>query len=551
MRFLILLLVPLLASAQMHVRVPMRDGVRLCTNVFRPSKSGRLPALLTRTPYGKPVAATPNLRVFLDRGYVVVAQDVRGRFDSEGAFVPVAQEMADGEDTIDWIVRQPWSDGQVGMFGGSYPGIAQWRAALSGHPALKAIAPIMAGWDEYTDRYYSPGGAFKPAHRLVWLAENMRLPYFPMPDFTKLVAHRPLRTSDQTATGRTINFYRTAVDHPSYDDYWRAFSTRENIDKVKVPVLIFSGWYDNYVESDLAAFQSLRGRGRAARIVVGPYGHNMSQQMPDEDYSPAARPPVRMMEAQWFDEWMMKHPPAPAEPPARLYLTGANIWQNEEAWPPLRMTPRPYYLNSAGRLSLEPPRKAEVHLYVYDPALPVPTRGGAVCCNFKFLPWGPADQRPIGSRPDILVFETEPLSAGVEATGPVQAVLFVSTSAPDTDFTAKLVDVGPDGRQRLLCDGILRLRYRNGLEKAEMLPPGQVARIVIPAGVTSHVFRPGHRIRLDISSSNFPRFDRNPNTGRPVADETEWRQAQQSVWQGGRRASHLVLPVVPLRVAVR
>jgi uncharacterized protein len=551
LRRLFLLLLPLLVSGQTHVKVAMRDGVRLCTNVFRPSQSGRLPALLIRTPYGKPAAATPAHRVFLDHGYVVVGQDVRGRFDSEGTFVPVAQEMADGEDTINWIIRQPWSDGQVGMFGGSYPGIAQWRAALSGHPALKAIAPVGAGWDDYTDRYYSSGGAFKPAHRLMWLAENLRLSYFPMPEFAKLVAHRPLRTSDQTATGRTISFYQSAVDHPSYDDYWKALSTRENIDKVKASALIFGGWYDNYVESDLAAFQALRERGRAARIVVGPYGHNMMQQMPEEDFGAGARPPVLMMEVHWFDEWMKKGPPAPPEPPARLYLTGANAWQNEDAWPPRRMTPRPYYLNRSGRLSLTPPRNAEAHGFVYDPARPVPTVGGAVCCNFTALPWGPLDQRPIGRRPDVLVFETEPLSAGLEATGPVQAVLFVSSSAPDTDFTAKLVDVGPDGRQSLVCDGILRLRYRNGLEKAELLSPGQVARIVVPAGVTSHAFRPGHRIRLAVSSSNFPRFDRNPNTGKPVAGETEWRQAEQSVWQGGRRASHLLLPVVPSRVAVR
>jgi putative CocE/NonD family hydrolase len=528
----------------------MRDGVRLCATVFRPAKPGRLPALLTRTPYGKPAAPTPNQRVFLEHGYAVVVQDVRGRFDSEGTFVPVAQEMADGEDTISWIVRQPWSDGQVGMFGGSYPGIAQWRAALSGHPALKAIAPVMAGWDEYTDRYYSPGGAFKLAHRLVWLAENLRLPYFPMPDPAKLAAHRPLRTSDKTATGRTIDFYQAAIDHPSYDDYWKSLSTRESIDKVRVPALIFSGWYDNYVESDLAAFQALRERGRAARIIVGPYGHNMSQQMPGEDFGADPRPPVIQMELQWFDEWM-KRGAAPAEPPARLYLTGANVWRQEEVWPPRRMSPRAYYLCSDGRLCPRPSWKAGARRYSYEPSNPVPTLGGAICCNFKAFPWGPADQRPIGTRPDVLIFETSALTQAVEATGPVQAVLYVSSSATDTDFTAKLIDVGPDGRQRLVCDGILRLRYRNGLGRAEVLTPGEVARIVVPSGVTSHVFGPGHRIRLDVSSSNYPRFDRNPNTGKPVADEIEWRTAEQTVWFGGRRASHLLLPVVPARVAVR
>lgn len=551
MRVLILLLAPLLALAQTHVKVPMRDGIRLCTNVFRPQPTGRRPTLLTRTPYGKPAEPTPNLRAFLDHGYVVVAQDVRGRFDSEGVFVPVAQEMADGEDTISWIVRQPWSDGQVGMFGGSYPGIAQWRAALSGHPALKAIAPVMAGWDEYTDRYYSEGGAFKPAHRLVWLAENLRPPSLPMPDFRKLVEHHPLRTSDRLATGRSIDFYQAALDHPSYDDYWKALSTRENIDKVKAPVLIFSGWYDNYAASDLAAFRALRDRSRTVRIVVGPYGHNMSEKMHGEELGPDARPPVRTMEVEWFDEWMKKQAPPAPRPPARLYLTGAETWRNEETWPPSRIFPKAFYLDSRARLSARSPHQVHSDHYLYDPAKPVPTVGGAVCCNPRTQPWGPLDQRPIGARPDVLVFQTEPLSADLEATGPVQAVLFVSSSAADTDFAAKLVDVGPDGRERLVCDGLLRLRYRNGLERAELLTPGEVARIVISAGVTSHVFRTGHRIRLAVSSSNFPRFDRNPNTGRPVASETEWRTAQQSVWYGGRRASHLLLPVIPTRVAVR
>jgi len=214
------------------------------------------------------------------------------------------------------------------------------------------------------------------------------------------------------------------------------------------------------------------------------------------------------------------------------------------------MTPRMYYLDDGGRLSTAPGRKARADRFLYDPRHPVPTRGGSVCCNFAVFPWGPLDQRPLGTRPDVLVYQTAVLEDDLEVTGSVQAVLHVSTSVPDTDFTAKLVDLYPDGRRRLVCDGILRLRYRDGLDRPKQVKPGEVVRAVIPAGVTSHVFLAGNRVRLEISSSNFPRFDRNPNTGRPVAEETRWKTAEQSVWRGAMRASHLVLPVVP-RVAVR
>lgn len=538
-----------------HLKVAMRDGVRLCTTVFRPAAEGRFPAALLRTPYGKPAEINAGIRAFLECGLAVVVQDVRGRHDSEGVFRQYLQEQADGADTLSWIVRQPWSDGNVGMFGGSYVGIQQYRVALAGHPALKALAVSVAGWDEYLDRFYSRGGAFKLGHRLQWIAENYRKPDRPIPDFELLVRHLPLRTADRFATGATLDFFQAAISHPTYDDYWSSLSTRLQADRIRIPVHIATGWYDNFAESDLEMFASLRARGVPARIVVGPWGHNLSASMPEADFGPEARVPVRSLEVEWLSAHLRRNGAQP-KPGLRYFLIGANVWLESGRWPVEGMTPTPFYLTSRksartsagdGALLASPTWRSRSDRFMYDPASPVPTRGGAVCCNLRRFPWGPMDQGAVESRSDVLVYSTPPLKENLRVTGPVSAVLYVSTDAPDTDFTAKLVDVYPDGSTRILCDGILRLRYREGLDRAVPYKPNTIVKITVPAGVTANEFAAGHRIRLEVSSSNFPRFDRNPNTGGPVASETQFRKAVQTVHHGRRHPSHLLLPVIPVR----
>jgi putative CocE/NonD family hydrolase len=542
-------------GALAHVKVAMRDGVRLCTTVFRPAAEGKSPAALLRTPYGKPAEINDGLRAFLGRGLAVVVQDVRGRHDSEGVFRQYLQEPADGEDTLSWIARQPWSDGNVGMFGGSYVGIQQYRIALTGHPALKALAVSVAGWDEYFDRFYSRGGAFKPGHRLQWIAENYRKPDHPMPDFESLVRRLPLRSADRFATGVTLDFFQAALDHPAYDDYWSKLSTRLQAERIRIPVHIATGWYDNFAESDLETFAALRARGVPARIVVGPWGHNLSAAMPEADFGPQASLPVRSLEAEWLTAQLRRAGGTP-RPGLHYFLMGANEWLDADTWPLEALKPTPYYLASRtsartssgdGALTPAPPRRAGSDRFMYDPASPVPTRGGAVCCNPRRFPWGPLDQSALETRPDVLVYTSPPLKEELRVAGPVSAVLYAATDAPDTDFTAKLVDVHPDGTARILCDGILRLRYREGLDRAVAYKPGSIVQITIPAGVTANVFRAGHRIRLDVSSSNFPRFDRNPNTGGAIAAETSFRRAIQEVHHGRRRPSHILLPVIAAR----
>jgi len=546
--------VPPATVKHINVNTPMRDGVRLSANVFRPDLKTRVPTVLVRTPYGKGSVLPTGYQAFVERGYAVIIQDVRGRYASEGAFRPLTQEGPDGYDTLDWIAAQPWSDGKVGMVGGSYLGIAQWKAALLNNPHLKAISPVVSGYDEYRDRFYSTGGAMKLGHRLLWLSQNVRAPGYRTPEFERFVLHLPLRTSDRAATGQTSEVWQQSLNHPAEDSFWQSVSTRRQMEHVQIPVLSFGGWYDNFVQSDLEAYASAKTASPSRRIVIGPWPHNMSMGFAEADFGSHAGAPVREMELDWFDYWLKgKASALLSAPPVSIFVMGANQWRDEHEWPLKRARPTPFYLTAkkaangiegGGELSKSRPKNDAPDSFVFDPRNPVPTRGGAVCCNPAIFPWGPMDQRPVERRPDVLVYTTSALKKDLEVTGPIRVVLHAATSAPDTDFTAKLVDVFPNGVARNLTDGILRLRYRESLEKPVLATPGQPYEISIDAGVTSNVFLKEHRIRLEISSSNFPRFDRNPNTGRLIADETELRRASQTVYHDRARASYVLLPIV-------
>jgi len=539
---------------QLHVAVPMRDGVRLSANVFLPGEHVRVPALLVRTPYGKGDDITPNYQVFVEHGYAVVVQDVRGRYESEGEFQPLTQEAPDGDDTLNWIARQSWSNGRIGMMGGSYLGIAQWKVALLNNPHLKAIFPVVSGDDDYRDRFYSTGGALKLGNRLEWMSENLKAPGY-HPDFSKFVLHLPLRTADIAATGWTSEMYREAIEHPAFDAFWRAISTREQLQRIHIPVFAVGGWYDNFVESDLGAFTTLHKSSGLNRILVGPWPHDMSYKFPGVDFGRDSTVAVRELQLEWFDQWLMgKDTPLVSKPAVKFFVMGVNKWREEREWPPAETLEQKFYLASNGRantmsgdgaLAEKPRWRVSEDHYVFDPNDPAPTRGGSVCCNPLVFPWGPMDQRPVEQRPDVLVYTTAPLKQDAEAIGPVRVVLWVSTSARDTDFTAKLVDVFPDGYARNLTDGILRLRYRNSLDKPEPVKEGELYQVAVDAGVTSNVFLKGHRIRVEISSSNFPRFDRNTNTGGTVADETRLFKASQTVYHDRTHPSCLVLLVMP------
>ncbi len=385
---------------------------------------------------------------------------------------------------------------------------------------------------------------------------NLRAPGFKPPEFDRFVLHLPLRTSDRAATGQASEMWRKLADHPAYDSFWQSISVRGQIQSVRVPSLSFGGWYDNFVQSDLEAYSALSAASAGHhRVVIGPWPHNMSIKFPEVDFGPLSGAAVRTMQLDWMDYWLKGRESALlATPPVRIFVMGVNQWRDEREWPLARAQPTQFYLTAkkaansldgGGELSKTAPRKETADQFVFDPRNPVPTRGGAVCCNPAVFPWGPMDQRPVESRPDVLVYTSGALKKDVEVTGPVRVVLYASTSEADTDFTAKLVDVFPDGAARNLTDGILRLRYRDSLENPAPATPGQTYKVSIDAGVTSNVFLKGHRIRLEISSSNFPRFDRNPNTGKVFVDETDLRKASQTVYHDRTRLSYLLLPVIP------
>jgi putative CocE/NonD family hydrolase len=543
---------------QLGVVIPMRDGVRLAVDVFLPRGTGRWSTVLIRTPYSRKAPGVRSYRFFAQRGYAVLIQDVRGRYASEGVFGSTQQQGPDANDTINWIAEQPWSNGRVVMAGGSYVGIVQWWAAIQDNPHLFAISPVFSGDDEYVDRFYSTGGAFKIGHRLLWVAENFTPPAQLRPLFSAYIHHLPLRTADLAAIGAPLPLWRTALDHPSYDDYWKSCSIRERLNRVKVPVLSFGGWFDNYVESDLDAFSRLSSQRRAIETWIGPWAHNAGLKFPTRDFGPEARIGIRMRQLEWFDQ-RVKSPSRPertenSAPLLHIFVMGPNAWRKEHEWPLARTHYTPLYLSSKGHansatgdgtLQWRPVRKAPADSFIYDPNNPVPTIGGALCCDAKVLPPGPLDQTPVEGRRDILVYTSPLLKENLEVTGPVRVVLYVATSANDTDFTAKLVDVQADGSPFLVTDGIQRLRYRTSLSSPVFVKRGTDYQINIDAGVTSYVFAAGHRIRLEVSSSNFPRFDRNLNSTRPNALETKIVKANQTVFHEQRYSSAVILPIIP------
>ena len=541
---------------QLGRMIPMRDGVRLAADVFLPRSSGRWPTVLFRTPYGRKGPSSKSYRGFLQRGYAVVIEDTRGRYGSQGVFGTIQQEGPDGSDTIDWIAEQPWSNTRVAMAGGSYLGMVQWWAAIERNPHLYAIAPIVSGDDEYTDRFYSTGGALKLGHRLLWLAENVTPPLHPRPLFNSYISHLPLITADVAATGRILPVWKIALDHPSYDSYWKSHSIRERISQIDVPVLSMGGWFDNYAESDLDMFSRLASAHKRIETWIGPWAHNPALKFPTRNFGPEASIPIRSTQADWFDRWSHETSPGGDFGPALLHIfvMGPDTWREEQEWPLARTRYTAFYLSSEGHanskegdgeLYRHPVRKERPDTFTYDPKNPVPTVGGAICCEPKILPPGPLEQSAVEQRSDVLVYTSAQLSDDLEVTGPVKAVLYASTSANDTDFTVKLVDVQPGGRAVSVCDGLQRLRYRLSLDKPVFVKRNSVYQITVDAGVTSYVFSTGHRIRLEVSSSNFPRFDRNLNSSAPNATVTKISKAKQTVFHEKDYPSALILPVIP------
>lgn len=538
--------------------VPMRDGVRLATDLYLPASEGPWPAILIRTPYSRGEGKVFG-EFFCRYGYAVAVQDTRGRFDSEGEFYPFRSEREDGEDFAHWARQQTWCNGKLGGFGPSYLGYTQWAAA--NRPTLNAIAPTFIASDIYYGIY--KGGAFGLLTYLHWSlssygrtgdwngAKNIQRGY----------SHFPLIESDDVSL-RDIAFFNDWVSHPQPDSYWRAMNATDGIGSMPTPAFLVAGWYDFMLDGQMRDFQWMRSHGtdlarKHTKILIGPWSHGffnanlknygIRQRWLEEipfEY-------VKEMK-DWLDFTLKGVDNGwAARPTVKAYVLGDNTWRFEEDWPPQAAKDQSYYLHSAGNartlngdgaLRLEKPSGSQPEdSFVFDPCHPVPTRGGGHGDAGRA---GPADQREIEARPDVLVYSSEVLREAVLAMGQARVQLYAASTAADTDFTAKLVDVFPDGRALIVSEGILRARYREGLEREVLMQPGTTYLFPIEVGPVAVRFLVGHRIRLEISSSNAPRYDVNPNTGREIATKRNPVPATQRIRHDAAHPSALILPVI-------
>ncbi len=564
----------------------MRDGVVLRADVFRPAAPGKYPVILQRTPYNKNLTTVGLLMFDVIRaageGYAVVIQDSRGRYSSEGEFYTFRDDILDGYDTVEWCAAQSWSDGNVGMYGASYVGATQWLAAIAQPPHLKALFPLITASD-YHEGWTYQGGAFALGFNESWTMT------FLAPDtFQRLMKKKPtlgeqlgnlLQGVDdmchwfrQTPLnkfplfGEAAPYFYDWLAHPDDDEYWAQWNIEARHQMVRAPACNVGGWYDIFLGGTIRNYVGMRARGatpearEGQKLILGPWFHTLplNNVVGEVNYGLSTTSLAMDLDGlhlKWFDYWLKgKKNDFLEEPAVRIFTMGENRWRTEDEWPLARTRYTKYYLHSGGKanslrgdgwLSPEPPRSEPADVYVADPRHPVSTRGGGLCCWPAAVPGGAFDQRQIEERSDVLVYTTPVLEHDLEVTGPITVTLYAATTATDTDFTGKLVDVHPDGYARNLTDGIIRGRYRDSRQKGTLLNPGAVYEYSIDLWATSNVFKAGHRLRLEIASSNFPRFDRNPQTGESSAEATRFEPALQRVFHDEGRPSHVMLPVIP------
>ncbi len=570
-----------------NVPARMRDGTILYTDVYRPEAPGRYPVILCRTPYDKDnygtrVDSLDPIRAARE-GYAVVIQNVRGRHTSEGEFYPFKSEIDDGYDSVEWAAAQPWSTGKVGMHGGSYVGATQWLAAVSRPPHLAAIFPSITSHDYYEGWTYQ-GGAFQLNFALNWslslslanlenlsrslgdLAEEEKLLAEALDHLHDAVGFLPLKGYPALSAPGLAPYYYDWIKHPENDSFWHQWNIEDRHHIIDVPAYNMGGWYDIFLGGTIRNFVGMRKNGateearRGQKLIIGPWFHDSApgNKTGEVDFGVASDTAFfdfHGVKLRWFDHWLKAEENGIIdEAPVRIFVMGANVWRDEGEWPLSRTRYVNYYLHSDGNantlngdgsLSPEAPGDEPWDVFLYNPVNPVPTRGGGLCCHEAAYPPGAFDQREIESRADVLVYSTPPLEKDLEVTGPVTVTLWAASSAVDTDFTAKLVDLCPCGGAINLTDGIIRARYRESTTQAKLIQPDEVYEYVIDLWATSNVFKAGHSIRLDISSSNFPRFDRNPNTGNALGEEAALRPASQMVLHNSRYPSYVTLPIIP------
>jgi len=561
-----------------NVAMPMRDGTLLRADIYRPAQGTPFPALLVRTPYGEPSVRTAPVLPAIDAGFAVVLQYCRGTGTSDGDFTPFESESDDGVDSIEWCARQDWCDGRVGMWGASYVGMVQLAAAVQAPSALKCLLPIVTPADYYGGLAYRQG-AFQLGQLLAWytMKSAQTLGYRALAgedvsaDGPELAAHvadianhyRYLPAREMPAVSRIIPGWQRWLDHDRYDQYWREVSYAARRHRITTPALHVGGWFDLFLGGTLDNYQTLRSSAateharRHQALIVGPWTHGDQTGTAGELHfgmaSSAQAIGLEQLQVGFLRTFINGEERERGALRVKLFVMGDNVWRDEEDWPLARTVWTRWYLHADGGLSPEaPPADAPASSYRYDPADPVPTAGGPTLIPASpdgSVSWmaGPRDQRAIEARSDVLSFTSDVLPEDLEVTGPLVVTLHAATSAADTDFTARLVDVWPDGRAIGIADGIVRARYRDGSGQPAPVTPGRVYDYSIDMIGTSQVFKAGHRVRVDIASSNFPCFDRNPGNGAPAATATErdFVIAEQTICHDAAHPSFITLPVIP------
>lgn len=543
--------------AQNRAVMRTSDGVPLVADIYHPQHTVHSPTVLVRIPltrdFKNSLFASVIGKMWAERGYTVVIQGTRGRFGSGGVFYPLREDRTDGIDTLRWIAKQPWYDGHILTWGGSAFGHTQWAIADQTDPGPTALMVYFASTDFYGMFY--PGGAFSLDSALSWAARSHGSKDhndWPSPEQVEQAARGfPLLDADRRITGTDVSFFKDWVEHPDRDNYWDNIDSRDQLESLRAPVLLMAGWYDPFLPTQLADYVRIRQSGDSAvaarsQLIVGPWTHADEVTFPDGTKAENFRKRSLALSLPWFDanSGMATLPSSPV----RLFVMGRNAWRDEHEWPLARTKYTSFFLGGGGSANssagdgklnvIAPTAKEPADTFTYDPLNPAPTAGGAMI--------GPAAgitrQNEVENRPDVLVYTTPVLGQDVEVTGPVSLILYVSTTAPNTDFTAKLVDVHPGGSAFNVSEGILRRSYQDAQDS---LATEGVHQIQIELWPTSEVFFKGHQIRLEVSSSNFPRYDRNPNTGNRIASEAKVIDAKQTVRHGLQFPSRLILPIIP------
>jgi len=543
-------------------RVPMRDRTELSADIYRPVGEGKFPVILNRTPYTKAGGSTFKIaQYFTSHGYVYVAMDVRGRGDSDGTFEPYRHDGQDGYDAIEWLAVQSWSTGKVGTIGGSYNGRIQWLTAIQQPPHLTAMIVLASPSDPFVEW---PTGQPLPMD-ISWyhftaghVLQNMEVV-----DWKKLYEHLPLITMDE-AMGRPNRFWKEEVEHAKLDSWWEDLRYQNKYDRVRVPVLNISGWYDdeqvgtplNYIGVTTKGSPAIRN---SQKLLVGPWPHaiNSTTKLGTVEFGPTAVIDMNAYWLRWFDQWLKGSDSGfMKEPPVRIFVMGENVWRDENEWPIARTQWTKYFLHSNGQantlsgngtLSSAGPASEPTDSYSYDPANPV-----------KFITdpsfaqiGGPDDYREVEQRADVLVYTSDALTEDMEVCGPLRVHLSAASSARDTDFMAKLIDVWPNGFAQRLNDGMVRARFREGMDKPSLIEPGRVYSYDLDLWNTCQLYQKGHRIRVEVSSSAFPKYDRNLNTGEALGQTTRMAVAQQKIYHDREHPSYVILPIVPRTTSAR